>query len=142
MYTGQYKPNFPYLGHQATITAGRIIFHANEDALFVFARKAVSVSTSGSLHVNASEGTFINSNTIELGLNATQPVMKGAYTVDELTILCNSIEAFAGAVGSMSETELEKAIPNIIRTASNLVNTAQGVKSRLPNLLSKTTKTS
>ena len=42
----------------------------------------------------------------------------------------------------MSETELEKAIPNIIRTASNLVNTAQGVKSRLPNLLSKTTKTS
>ena len=129
------------MGDQATLVGGRIMFHAKDDSAFIFANKAIILSTSGSAHINSPEGVFINGNTIELGLNAQQPVIRGNVLVDDLSLLCSSLNSFAMAITMLSESELEIAIPSIIKSAARLAGTANGIRSRLPNSLSKVTKT-
>jgi len=141
MYTGSYIPKFPYTGEQATLVGGRIVFHAKDDSAFIFANKAVVLSTSGSTHINSSEGVFINGNTIELGLNAQQPVIRGNALVDDLTLLCSALNSFSMAMTMLSESELEIAIPGIVKSAARLSETVNGIRKRLPNTLSKVTKT-
>jgi hypothetical protein len=140
-YKQNYIPKFPYAGDQCTISSGRIIFHAKEDSAFIFASKAISLSTSGSTHINSPQGVFINGTTIELGLNAQEPLLKGKSTVNDLRLLYSRLEAFGAAVGSLSTTEPEAAIPGIIQTGQNLAKTVGTLKRRLPTLLSKTSKT-
>lgn len=141
MYTGSYIPKFPYAGDQATLVGGRIVFHAKEDTAFIFANKSVVISTPGSTHINATEGVFINGGSIELGLNATEPVIRGNVLIDDLTILCTSLNSFARALSTISESQLEKAIPAIVKSAAGLSSNVRGIQRRLPNSLSKVTKT-
>lgn len=141
MYTGQYIPKFPYIGEQATIGSGRILIHAKDDTAFIFADKAVVVSTTGSFHVNATEGTFINSQKVELGLNAQEAIMKGNTTVNDLKLLYNALQKFTVAVGGLSTTEPQLAIPKIISSAKVLDRTLERLKNRLPDLLSQVSKT-
>lgn len=141
MYSGSYIPQFPYTGDQVVVSSGRLVFHAKDDTAFIFGRKAISLSTSGSTHINSNEGVFINSKKIELGLNAQESVIKGDTAKGELTLLYNAIARFAAAVGQLSETKLEDAIPEIHNASAVLYDTAISLKERLPDMLSKTTKT-
>lgn len=141
MYKSNYIPKFPYLGDQVTVSSGRLIFHAKDDSAFIFAAKAISLATSGSMHVNASEGTFVNSPTIELGLNATEALIKGNTFVMNQKVLYSQLQQFVNAVGGISETELELAAVEINKAATVLSRTIQEQKNSLDDLLSTTSKT-
>jgi len=141
MYKSNYIPKFPYTGDQVTVGAGRLIFHAKEDSVFIFANKAISLATSGSAHINATEGTFINSNTIELGLNAQEQLIKGNTAVMNWKVLYTQLQQFVNAVGGMSETELGLSVVEINKVATVLSQTIQAQRDSLDDLLSTTTKT-
>lgn len=141
MYTGKYIPKFPYTGEQVTIGSGRILVHAKDDSAFIFADKSIVLSTTGSLHVNATEGTFISSQTIELGLNAQEALIKGNTAVQDLKLLYNALQKFTVAVGGLSTSEPQTAIPKIISSAKVLDRTLARLKNRLPDLLSQVSKT-
>jgi len=141
MYTGSYIPKFPYTGDQAIVSSGRIIFHAKDDSAFIFANKAISLSTSGSTHINSSEGVFINGKTIELGLNAQEHVIKGDTAVVEFRRLYSTLRQLVDAIGDMSSTELELAIPKLVAKAEVVSKTLSELEQNLDTILSTTTKT-
>lgn len=139
--SGSYIPSFPYLGDQAIISSGRILFHAKDDSAFIFAKESVGLSTSGSVDINASKGVRINGKVIQLGLNAQEAVIKGDTAKGELTLLYSALARFASAVGALNETKLEDAVVEIHNASVVLFDTVNGLKERLPDMLSKTTKT-
>jgi hypothetical protein len=141
MFSSSYTPKFPYAGDQVIVSSGRLIFHAKDDTAFIFASKAVSLSTSGSTHINSPEGIYMNGNRIELGLNAQESVLKGDMVVNSLKVLYKKLDDFVVAVGGLSETNLAEAIPLIHTTAGNLSTEVKLQIQRLPDLLSQTTKT-
>ncbi len=141
MYTGKYIPTFPYLGDQVAISSGRLLFHAKEDSVFLFADKAISLATSGSTHINSAEGVYINGKSIELGLNAQEKVIKGDTFVGELRKLYGTLGSLVGEIKGMSSTELEKSIVGLVNRAEVVETTLKELEANLPNILSATTKT-
>lgn len=139
--SSSYLPAFPYTGDQVIIGSGRLVFHAKDDTAFIFAKKSISLSTTGSLHINANDGTHINSKQIQLGLNAQERVIKGDTAVDSLRRLYTAIDNFAVAIGGLSETKLAESLIPVQYASQNLSDVVKDLKEKLPDLLSKTTKT-
>lgn len=141
-----YKPQFPYLGNQVIITSGRVVNHSYDDFIFLFGKKGVSISSPASFTVDANERTIIASPKIELGYEAEtkgEPVLLGASTVEQLGRMLDSLKALSNALSKMKETELEKAIPEIVSASKVLADTAGVVKALLksPVCLSNNTYT-
>lgn len=141
MYTGSYIPTFPYQGDQVAISSGRLLFHAKDDSLFLFANKAISLATSGSTHINSSEGVYINGSSIELGLNAQEKVIKGDTAVTEFRRLYGVLISLSNALKNLSSSELETAIPELVKAAEVASATLTDLDQNLPTILSSTTKT-
>ena len=57
-----YKPVFPYTGKQIIIDSDRVTLNSKEDMTFLLAKKAISISSGG---------------TVNIGLNAEHPLVKG-----------------------------------------------------------------
>ena len=82
-----YSPESPdlYNKNQIILNSGRLLLNANEDAILLFAKKAISLSTEDSVHINctAKPGFIVNAPQIHLGLpkNNTKPTI---YISDKL----------------------------------------------------------
>jgi hypothetical protein len=92
-----YTPDTPsiYQGKQVIINSNRLLFNAKEDAILLFANKAIGFSTNGSIHFDTSDKkdgekaskVIINSPNIYLGLQyngdlPTEPAVLGNYLGD------------------------------------------------------------
>jgi|TARA_R110000803_G_scaffold140415_3_gene206949 hypothetical protein len=92
-----YTPDTPsiYQGKQVIINSNRLLFNAKEDAILLFANKAIGFSTNGSIHFDTSDKkdgekaskVVINSPNIYLGLQyngdlPTEPAVLGNYLGD------------------------------------------------------------
>ena len=104
-----YIPSLSYKGNQVLISSGRVLLHAKDDSILLFGKKAIAISSLGSVNIDVSNLLVINSPKIELGLNATEPVILGNKNSVLLTRLLDSLTQFGGALAAISETELEKA---------------------------------
>jgi hypothetical protein len=124
----EYTPVFPYKGDQAIISSGRVLFHAKDDSVFIFGKKAVGISSVGVVNIDNYEGTTINSPKIELGLNAkiqVQPVLLGKETNIILSDVLRDINGVAAALSSISQTGLAAATINIASEAEKLRTTTK-----------------
>ena len=72
-----YQPDFPYTGDQIIVTSGRVLFNAKDDSVFLFAKKSIGLSSAGTINFDSDDSCIINSPKIYLGLNATEPLVKG-----------------------------------------------------------------
>lgn len=140
-----YSPTFPYLGNQAIISSGRVVHHSYDDFIFLFGKKGVAISSPATFTVDANERTIIASPKIELGYQAEsggESILLGKTTAKQIGDLCTAIKNLADALSSMSQTELEIAIPGIVQTSTVLSGVAQTVSGSLNSTcLSKTTYT-
>lgn len=139
-----YIPEFPYTGSQAIIAAERVTLLSKQDSTLIFGEKAVGLSTKGSINVDAVSGVKINpgeGKEILLGLNATEAVIKGDGFMGNLYLLLIQIENFSKQVSQLSESNLAKAIPGIVSSASTLNATANILKDKFKDNLSTVTKT-
>lgn len=124
----EYIPTFPYKGDQAIISSGRILFHAKDDSIFIFGKKAVGISSVGVVNIDTYEGTTINSPKIELGINAKiqgQPVLLGKETNRVLSDIIRDINGLASALSSISQTGLAAAVVNIAAQSQILKDTTE-----------------
>lgn len=127
-------PEFPYKGNQVIISTGRVTIHSKDDAIFLFGKQAVGISTPKTFNVDANEGTKINSPIIELGLRAQsegEPTLKGNTTIQQLDRALSAIGNLAVALKGISFTELETAIPLIRNAAEILEDTTKSVSIQL-----------
>lgn len=142
----QYRPQFPYLGNQVIISSGRVVIHSKDDAIFIFGKKAVSISSPGTFNIDANSGTVIASPKIELGLAASkvgQQVIKGNDFIIQLERLLNQIAELSEALSTLkSDSEgLAASIPGIVTKSEVLRGIAESVKGKLAGTLSNVTYT-
>lgn len=122
--------NFPYEGNQVIITSGRVMLHAKDDTVLLFAKKGVGISTNATFNVDALEKTTLNSNVIELGLRAStegEQVLKGKTTLQQLDRLLDDIVALSDALSTNTVARLS----TVATIAGGLSITAKSVKSLL-----------
>jgi len=79
-----YTPVFPYTGKQIIIDSDRVTLNSKEDMTFLIAKKAISISSGGTVNIDSTGMTIINSPKIKLGLNAEHPLVKGDVLYDLL----------------------------------------------------------
>jgi hypothetical protein len=141
-----YKPEFPYKGNQAIISSGRILFHAKEDSIFLFGKKAVGISSIGVINMDAYEGITLNTSKIELGLKAKdigENIMLGLTTNQMLVQLLDELERVGSALTQLSKTGLPGASIAISAAGEALTSKSNTIKNNLKDYsnLSKITYT-
>lgn len=142
----EYTPVFPYKGNQAIISSGRILFHAKDDSVLLFGKKAVGISSIGPVNIDTYKGVMISSPKIELGLEAKdkgENVMLGITTNQMLVELLDELIRVGAALTQLSTTGLPGASIAILSAGEALISKSQIIKSNLidNSNLSKTTYT-
>lgn len=133
------NPQFPYQGNQVMISSGRVTLHSKSDAIFLFGKQGVGISTPATFNVDAPEKTIINSNIIELGLRAKdegQPVLKGNITLKQLSDFLVAINDLATAVKEIASTSEDTQWS----TLSVAVDALNVVAKRVDGILQTTAK--
>lgn len=82
-----FKPDFPYVGRQIIIDSGRVHLNAKDDFIVLMSKKSISLSSQGSVNVDANASFIVNSNRIRLGTEATEPLVLG----NKLSLLLNKV---------------------------------------------------
>lgn len=139
-----YTPTYPYLGKQVIISSGRVTLHSKEDSVMLFGKKAIALSSLGTVNLDVTTKVLVNCPKIELGFDAEktgQPVLLGGNTIYLIARLLNTIEEVGEALSQISETQLEEAIPKIVNSGKKLKSICPVLRSDLTSLLSQVTYT-
>lgn len=143
-----FKPEFPYKGNQIIISSDRVTIHSKLDAIFLFGKQAVSISSTKTINLDAYDQVKIDSPNIELGHEAKvlgEPVVLGRTLSIQLVQLLASIkEAGAELKKASSENSSLGATMNSIAGAGKLLyNSAESIQNALmaDSILSKNTFT-
>jgi hypothetical protein len=141
-------PEFPYKGNQIIISSDRVTMHSKLDAIFLFGKKAVSLSSTETINLDAYDQVKIDSPNIELGHEAKtlgEPVVLGRTLTQELKGLLDAIKSAGDNLKkASSENATMGATMQSISIAGALLSTAATtLNSRLTgnSILSKNTFT-
>ena len=119
-----FEPKFPYKGNQLIISSDRVILHSKSDAIFLFGKQAVSLSSTKTINLDAFEKVLIDCKIIELGSKAEtlgQPVVLGRDLNTQLALLLKEI-AYAGTLmAQASETDLGASM-QLLANAGQIIN--------------------
>lgn len=131
-----YKPDFPYLGEQIIINSGRVILNSKDDSVFLFGKKAIGLSSAGTINFDADEAIIMNTPKLYLGLDAKEPLVKGT----QLTIMLDDIlDALKVLSSQLKNTQDSNGvfITNIITASDSLEKSVGRIKSRVKDITSK-----
>lgn len=135
-----YKPESPssYKGDQYIINSGRVLFNAKTDSVLLFANKAIGLSSAGTLNFDCDNEFIINAKRIDLGLNATEPVLRGNQTVntlkrviEQINILCNSLSTLVGAPAGVPILTVNSAAQTVSTNLNTILSQLEELKSKL-----------
>ena len=132
-------------GEQIIINSGRLILNAKDDSIFNYTNKAFIVSVGDSIHFNVgptdnatSNNKFIvNAQKIELGLNASEPILLGNETtnllkeiIQDLQTFCSSLTSAVGiGVGSVALPQINIAATTLSTSLSTKISRLEKIKS-------------
>lgn len=120
-----YKPVFPYKGNQLILTSDRVTLHAKNDAIFLFGKQAVGLSSTNTINLDASNKVIVAAPVIELGNKAQalgQPVVLGDNLNQQLRSILGALSAIGTLLAQSSESNLGATMQNIA-SAGKLINT-------------------
>ena len=132
-----YKPVFPYTGKQIIIDSDRVTLNSKEDMTFLIAKKAISISSGGTVNIDSTGMTIINSPKIKLGLNAEHPLVKGDVLYDLLKNFFGFLQD--NVVPGLEAASIEDSPVLTVQQAGNNLKTA--VKRAVEELLEIQSKT-
>ena len=143
-----YTPDTPsiYQGKQVIINSNRLLFNAKEDAILLFANKAIGFSTNGSIHFDTSDKkdgekaskVVINSPNIYLGLQyngdlPTEPAVLGNQLEDVLNEILDLMQ-------NLWDANLYEVSYTEYGTTTGPSSTNFGVESRISGQISELKK--
>ena len=132
-----YKPVFPYTGKQIIIDSDRVTLNSKEDMTFLLAKKAISISSGGTVNIDSKGMTIINSPKIKLGLNATHPLVYGDVLFDILSSFFHMLQE--KVVPGLDDAKIEDIpILGAKSAAAGLATAIDNANRDLKELLSKT----
>lgn len=141
-----FKPVFPYKGNQLILTSDRVTLHSKSDAIFLFGKQAVSLSSTKTINLDANEGIKLYSPIVELGPNAKvegQPVILGTNLNQQLIVLLNNIANAGMLMSQASESDLGASVQYIASAGKILADESNRLVDTLQSnfILSKNTFT-
>lgn len=141
-----YSPQFPYKGNQVILSSDRVMLHSKNDAIFIFGKQAVSLSSPQTINLDATQKVLIDSPKIELGHKAEvdgEPVVLGDRLNNILLDLTIAVQQSAVMLKQVSSTNLGASMESIRDAADILYNVSQDLRGAIENkyLLSSNTFT-
>lgn len=103
-----YAPQFPYKGNQVILTSDRVMIHSKNDAIFIFGKQAVSLSSPQTINLDASQKVLIDSPKIELGRKAEidgEPIVLGNKLNQTLQLLSSALSQVAIQLNQASTSD-------------------------------------
>lgn len=107
------NPQFPYKGNQLILSSDRVILHSKDDAVFIFGKAAIGLSSTQTINLDANEKVIIACDKIELGYKAEsegEPVVLGKKLNDELIVLLDALAEAGNQLKSANATNLGTAM--------------------------------
>lgn len=129
-----FKPEFPYKGDQVILSSERVLIHSNKDAIFLFGKQAVSLSSTKTINLDAVESVLIDTPLVQLGSKARdlgEPVVLGRTMVTQISVLLANLAMASSKLSSVSSEDLGGSMEKI-RQAGDIINKEA---SRLKTLL-------
>lgn len=130
-----YKPEFPYLGNQIIINSGRVTLNSKDDSVFLFGKKAIGLSSAGTINFDSDDKMIINSPQIYLGLEAKEPLVKGEALESLLSDLLDSLNEL-GAKLMYAQDSNGVFITSVTTSGRSLQRSIKRVKSNLSSIKS------
>ena len=124
-----------YEGEQVVILSDRILFDARKDDVFIIAKSTVAISTN-ELHINVNKA-IINSDKIQLGLKAKEPLLLGDKTEKLLENIINTLNDIATSISSTVSTPVGTPIPNLNLLGNRLLSKVSNLRKQLLQIKSK-----
>ena len=118
-----FKPVFPYKGNQLILTSDRVTIYSKNDAVFIFGKEAVSISSVKTINLDANEKILINCTKIELGSKAEiegEPVILGDKLNSQLKGLIDGLTTSAILMKQVSAGNLGVSM-EVIRQAADIL---------------------
>lgn len=133
-----YKPEFPYKSNQSIITSDRVTLLAKSDSVFVFGRQAVSLSSQGTVNIDAKQKLAISAPIIELGLNSSitgsgEPAILGDSLVTVLDYLIDSLSIFSQQAATLTYDKLATLESGVGTPANALYGKLKDIKKAINN---------
>lgn len=119
-----FEPKFPYKGNQIILSSERVMLHAKSDAIFLFGKQAVSLSSTKTINLDAFEKVLIDCEIIELGHNAQalgEPLILGKTFNRQLSVFLDRIASAGTLLANVSETDLGASM-QYIASAGQKIN--------------------
>lgn len=104
-----FEPKFPYKGNQIILSSERVMLHAKSDAVFIFGKQAVSLSSTKTINLDAFDKVLIDCKIIELGSKAQtlgEPLILGKTFAIQMAVFLDRIAAAGTLLANVSNTNL------------------------------------
>ena len=104
-----FKPVFPYKGDQIILSSERVLLHSKTDAIFIFGKEAVSLSSTKTINLDAVDKVLLDTKIIELGTKAQalgEPAVLGRSMVTQLSVLLANLEQAGNKLSVVSSEDL------------------------------------
>lgn len=121
-------PQFPYKENQIILSSDRVLLHSKKDAIFLFGKEAIGLSSTKTINLDAEEKVLIACDKIELGYKAEtegEPVVLGNQLNEQLILLLQSIEKAGDELQKANTKDLGSAM-DAIRSAGYYLSEASG----------------
>jgi hypothetical protein len=142
-----YKPDFPYKGEQIILSSDRVLLHSKNDSIFLFGKQAVSLSSTKTINLDATDKVLIYTNKIELGNEAEalgEPLVLGRTLNTQLIVFLSVLQTVGNQLANASESNLAATMTLITGAGTALAGEAERLKGLLQGesqILSKKTYT-
>jgi hypothetical protein len=130
-----YKPEFPYLGSQIIINSGRVTLNSKDDSVFIFGKKAIGLSSAGTINFDSDDKFIVNSPQIYLGLEAKEPLVKGEALETLLSDLLDSLNELGNKLMYAQDSN-GAFLTSITTSGRSLQRSIKRVKSKLGSIKS------
>ena len=136
-----FKPDNPefYNKDQIILNSGRLLLNAKEDAILLFAKEAISFSSTNSVHINCDTkpGFIVNAPEIHLGLAVNgvkeEPIIKG----DTLKLALNNLlDGLNQLLSGMSKPHGDNTPYTFVGDALSLQTQISSIKQTISDSLS------
>lgn len=125
------NPKFPFKDNQIILSSDRIVLHSKTDAIFLFGKGAVSLSSPNTINLDANEKVVAYSPRIELGNspNFLEPTIKGRTFLLQLSLFFETLEKVGETLEKgVSHTNLASSMSNIVSSGVKLKNASNRLK--------------
>lgn len=132
-----YSPDFTSFNkNQIVLSSDRVTLHSKTDSIFLFGSEAVSLSSKKTINLDAIDRVLVFAPRIELGDNATHPLVLGDNLNDALIYLMGQIMKASNVLHGVSggEFDVKQSMEKVKSAGQILHGAANNVMNRLsPN---------